>query len=265
MSADSASQRNDAASACRSEHAVEHINPYSSDDEAKHSQVRRMFDSIAPAYDTMNRLMSLGMDRGWRRKTVSCVAGDKPVDILDIATGTGDLAIALAKACPQARVTGLDLSEGMVSIGRRKVADARLDNRVSLQTGDALAMPFDDASFDVITVAFGVRNFEHLADGYTEMLRVLRPGGLLCVLELTPPASPLIKPLYSIYTRGVIPLLGRILSGDASAYTYLPRSIAAVPARADMSAIMARAGYVNAAFRSFFPGVCALYTARRLV
>lgn len=251
------------ADAGRSAQAVESLNPYSAESEAKHTQVQRMFDSIAPAYDTMNRLMSLNMDRGWRRRTVACAVAANPAAILDVATGTGDLAIALARACPGARVTGMDLSQGMVDIGRRKVADAGLSQRVDLRTGDALAMPFADAAFDVITVAFGVRNFEHLADGYAEMLRVLRPGGLLCVLELTPPASPLIRPFYNLYTRGVIPVVGRIMSGDSSAYTYLPRSIAAVPAREDMTAIMSSVGFADASFHSFAPGVCTLYTARR--
>lgn len=242
---------------------VENINPYGSRGEAKHVQVRRMFDSIAPAYDVMNRLMTLGIDRRWRRQTVRAAVEGRPSDILDIATGTGDLAIALAKAAPQAHVTGVDLSEGMVNIGIRKVADAGLSDRVSLRTADALALPFADNSFDTVTVAFGVRNFEHLAEGYAEMLRVLRPGGRLCVLELTPPSSPLIKPFYAVYTRGVIPVIGRMLSGDSSAYTYLPRSIAAVPARCEMTRLMTDAGFADATWRQFTFGVCTLYTATK--
>lgn len=244
---------------------VEHLNPYNSGDgaDAKHVQIRRMFNSIAPVYDVMNRLMTLGIDRRWRRKTVRAAASACPRDILDIATGTGDLAIALANACPDARVTGVDLSEGMVEEGRRKVLKAGLQHRVTLRTADALQLPFDDESFDVITVAFGVRNFEHLSEGYAEMLRVLRPGGTLCVLELTPPASAWVKPFYAAYTRGFIPLAGRLMSGDLSAYTYLPRSIAAVPARAGMTALVTGAGFRDAAWRSFTFGVCTLYTARK--
>ncbi|MGM9852794.1 MAG: bifunctional demethylmenaquinone methyltransferase/2-methoxy-6-polyprenyl-1,4-benzoquinol methylase UbiE [Muribaculaceae bacterium] len=245
-----------------SEEKVEKITPYDGS-EAKTGQVRRMFDSIAPAYDTMNRLMTFGIDRRWRRKTVAEAVSGNPEAILDIATGTGDLAIALARAAEGATVTGVDLSEGMIEVGRRKVAEAGLSDRVSLSPADALALPFADNSFDVITVAFGVRNFEHLAEGYAEMLRVLRPGGKLCVLELTPPSSVLAKPFYSAYTRGVIPLVGKLISGDSDAYTYLPRSIAAVPARKAMTSLIAEAGFVDAAFRSFTFGVCTLYTARK--
>ncbi len=245
-----------------SEEKVEKITPYAGDD-AKHNQVRRMFDSIAPAYDTMNRLMTLGIDRCWRRKTVAEAVGGHPSRILDIATGTGDLAIALARAAGDATVSGVDLSEGMIEVGRHKVAEAGLADRISLSVADALELPFDNDSFNVITVAFGVRNFEHLAEGYAEMLRVLRPGGRLCVLELTPPSSALVKPFYAAYTRGVIPLVGKLVSGDSDAYTYLPRSIAAVPARAAMTALITGAGFSNAAYRPFTFGVCTLYTATK--
>ena len=245
-----------------SEEKVEKITPYDGE-EAKTGQVRRMFDSIAPAYDTMNRLMTLGIDRRWRRKTVAEAVSGNPEAILDIATGTGDLAIALARAAEGATVTGVDLSEGMIEVGRRKVAEAGLSDRVKLSPADALALPFADNSFDVITVAFGVRNFEHLAEGYAEMLRVLRPGGRLCVLELTPPSSVLVRPFYAAYTRAVIPLVGKLISGDSDAYTYLPRSIAAVQARGAMTALIEGAGFENAAFRSFTFGVCTLYMARK--
>lgn len=244
---------------------VESINPYAGDGlcEAKHVQVRRMFNSIAPAYDVMNRLMSLGMDRSWRRATVNAAAAAHPGHILDIATGTGDLAMELARKCPDAHVTGVDLSEGMVEVGRRKVEAAGLSGRVTLGTADALALPFPDNSFDVITVAFGVRNFERLEQGYTEMKRVLRPGGSLMVLELSTPGSAVVRPAYDIYTRGVIPLIGRVVSGDKSAYTYLPRSIAAVPVRNEMCELIAAAGLEAARWKSFTFGVCTLYTARK--
>jgi demethylmenaquinone methyltransferase/2-methoxy-6-polyprenyl-1,4-benzoquinol methylase len=149
----------------------------------------------------------------------------------------------------------------MIAVGKTKVEQAGLADRISLAAADALALPFADNSFDAITVAYGVRNFEHLDKGYAEMLRVLRPGGMLCVLELTPPASPLVKPFYTAYTRGIIPIVGRMLSNDRRAYTYLPESIAAVPARNDMLQIMRAAGFTNTAYRSFTFGVCTLYTA----
>lgn len=241
---------------------VESLNPYAGD-EAKHEQIERMFDSIAPRYDLMNRLMTMGVDKAWRRNTVKAVAACHPSDILDIATGTGDLAIALARRIPLARITGVDLSAGMVAIGREKIERDGLSDRVTLEVADALKLPFDDNSFDAITVAFGVRNFEHLPQGYAEMHRVLRPGGKLVVLELTPPASAVVKPFYNLYTRGVIPLVGRVISHDASAYTYLPESIRAVPARRLMTDIMDSAGFRHSAFRSMTFGVCTLYTATK--
>ncbi len=244
---------------------VEHITPYGSqgDDRAKTDQVRDMFDSIAPAYDLMNRMMTLGIDRSWRRRCVRMVADAAPADVLDLATGTGDLAVAIARAVPGARVTGADLSEGMIEVGRRKVAEAGLADRVTLLVADALALPFPDASFDVVTIAFGVRNFEHLDRGYAEMARVLRPGGLLVVLELTPPSSAVVRPFYNIYTRGVIPAVGRMVSKDSRAYTYLPESIAAVPARGAMTALMESAGLRDAEWRNLTLGVATIYTARK--
>jgi demethylmenaquinone methyltransferase/2-methoxy-6-polyprenyl-1,4-benzoquinol methylase len=239
---------------------VENITPYETSS-AKHEQVRSMFNSIAPTYDLMNRLMTFGIYKRWRSKTVKTLRSVGAKNILDIATGTGDLAIKIAKDIDGSHVTGVDLSEGMIAVGKTKVEQAGLADRISLAAADALALPFADNSFDAITVAYGVRNFEHLDKGYAEMLRVLRPGGMLCVLELTPPASPLVKPFYTAYTRGIIPIVGRMLSNDRRAYTYLPESIAAVPARNDMLQIMRAAGFTNTAYRSFTFGVCTLYTA----
>lgn len=244
---------------------VEKITPYGSQGDNRHkaSQVRDMFDNIAPAYDTMNRLMTLGIDRSWRHRCVKKVAAAHPSAILDLATGTGDMAIEMARAIPAAHVTGADLSQGMIDIGRQKVERHGLQERVTLEVADALALPFPDGSFDVITIAFGVRNFEHLEDGYREMQRVLRPGGLLVVLELTPPASAVVKPFYNLYTRGIIPAIGRMVSRDSRAYTYLPQSIAAVPARDRMTAIMTHAGLKNAAWQNLTLGVATIYTATK--
>lgn len=241
---------------------AEHIKPYDPD-RAKTEQIKEMFDSIAPAYDWMNRAMSFGTDKSWRRKAVAIVAADAPRHIVDIATGTGDLAIALARKIPGARVTGIDLSPGMVEIGVHKVADARLDDRVRLITGDCLDMPLPDNSADAITVAYGVRNFEHLDRGYAEMLRVLRPGGLLCVVELSTPVNPLVRPFYRLYTGTLIPALGRIVSKDTRAYSYLPESIAAVPQGDEMLALIRSAGFTDTAFRRLTFGVCTIYTARK--
>lgn len=242
---------------------AEKVLPYGADERAKGEQVREMFDSIAPAYDFMNRAMTFGIDRLWRRRAVRAVAAAQPVRVLDIATGTGDVAIAVARAVPAASVLGIDLSEGMIAIGRRKVADAGLDSRVTLQQGDSLAIDLPDASVDAITVAYGVRNFEHLDRGYAEMMRVLRPGGTLCVLELSTPGGLLTAPLYRLYTRFVIPALGRLVSHDVRAYSYLPESIAAAPQGDAMCALIRAAGASSAAARAMTFGACTLYIAKK--
>lgn len=241
---------------------VEHITPYG-DRRAKSEQVREMFDSIASAYDTMNRMMTLGIDRSWRRRCVKLVKELAPADILDLATGTGDLAAALAEAIPDARVTGGDLSEGMIEIGRRKIAAKGLADRVGLVVADALDLPFADSSFDVVTIAFGVRNFEHLDKGYAQMSRVLRPGGKIVVLELTPPSSKIARPFYNFYTRAIIPAVGRLVSKDRRAYSYLPESIAAVPARDAMTGLMTRAGFTDARWKNLTLGTATIYTAQK--
>ena len=240
----------------------ENVKPYDSK-RPKHEQVEEMFDSIAPAYDFMNRAMTLGIDKLWRRKAVRMVAARSPRRLLDVATGTADLAISLARRIPGLEVTGIDLSEEMLAVGRRKVERAGLEGRVSLTKADCLALPFPDASFDCVTVAYGVRNFEHLDRGYAEMARVLRPGGLLCVVELSVPASRLVLPLYRFYTRAVIPAVGRLVSGDSSAYTYLPQSVAAMPQGERMLALMREAGLESPRLLPLTFGVCTIYTACR--
>lgn len=240
----------------------EQIKPYDSV-RPKTEQVEEMFDSIAPAYDFMNRAMTLGIDKLWRAKAVKMIRRRQPADILDVATGTGDLAINLAREIPGVRVTGVDLSEQMLAIGRDKVRLAGLSDRISLSKADCLALPMADASFDAVTVAYGVRNFEHLAQGYREMARVLRPGGMLCVVELSVPQSRLVRPFYELYTRRIIPVIGRMVSSDRSAYTYLPASIAAMPQGERMLAIMEEAGLVRPALRPLTLGVCTIYTAFR--
>lgn len=242
---------------------VEQITPYGTH-EGKTEQVREMFDSIAPAYDLMNAAMTLGMDRGWRRKAVSLLGpASRYGRVLDIATGTADIAIKLAQTHATPRVVGIDLSEGMLEVGRRKVSEARLPQgcSIELQQGDSLALPFENESFDGAICAYGVRNFSDIARGLGEMARVLRPGGALVILELSTPRSPLVKPFYNLYTRGFIPLLGRLVSKDPRAYSYLPESIAAVPQGAEMTSLMEQAGFSRATAISLFLGVCTIYHA----
>lgn len=241
--------------------AAERVNPYAGDTRHKTQQVEAMFDSIAPAYDFMNSAMSFGLHRRWLRKAIGIVAGQLPAHVLDVATGTADVAIALARRLPKARVTGIDLSEGMLAVGRKKVEKAALADRILLQQADCLHLPFADNTFDCVTVAYGVRNFEHLLEGYREMTRVLRKGGTLVVIELSTPRSAIVKPFYKFYTRCIIPLVGRVVSKDVRAYSYLPESIAAVAQGEAMTALMQQAGLRDTAHRPLTFGVCTIYTA----
>lgn len=241
---------------------AEKVKPYASD-LAKTGQVEAMFDSIAPAYDTMNRLMTMGIDRLWRRKAVKLTAAARPRRILDVATGTGDFAIALARKIDGCRVDGVDLSDGMMEVGRKKVAKAGLDGRITFAKGDCLNLPYPDNTFDAVTVAFGVRNFEDLRRGYAEMARVLCPGGQLCVVELAVPTSPMVRPFYKFYTKKIIPAVGRLVSSDPRAYTYLPESIAAMPGAPQMLALMAETGFDTPRIRPLTLGVCAIYTGTK--
>lgn len=241
---------------------LEDITPYDHS-RGKTEQVRVMFDSIAPVYDRLNRAMSLGQDERWRRRAVEMVAARNPGRIIDIATGTGDFAILLANVIVRAKVIGIDLSQGMIDIGSLKVDSIGLANRVTLIQGDCLNPPAVARDADAVTVAFGVRNFADLAAGYRAMYDMLRPGGMLCVLELSTPTNPLVVPFYNLYTRRIIPAMGRHVSKDSRAYSYLPESIAAVPRGDDMLALMRDAGFVNTRFKTFTLGVCSMYIGFR--
>ncbi|MBO5780305.1 MAG: bifunctional demethylmenaquinone methyltransferase/2-methoxy-6-polyprenyl-1,4-benzoquinol methylase UbiE [Muribaculaceae bacterium] len=246
---------------------AEKINPYDAD-RPKTEQVRDMFDSIAPAYDFMNKAMSFGIHRHWLAKGIKAVVEgvcgvESSPRLLDVATGTGDVAISLATKLPHSTVVGIDLSENMIKIGRQKVAKAGLAERIKLQQADCLQLPFADNEFDAVTVAYGVRNFERLADGYREMARVLRPGGTIMVIELSTPTSKIVRPFYNFYTRHIIPLVGRLVSHDVRAYSYLPESIAAVAQREEMTALMESAGFADASYRRLTFGTCTIYTARK--
>lgn len=237
---------------------VEEIKPYNGEG-GKAKQVEEMFDSIAPAYDFMNRAMTLGIDRWWRRVAVRMVGKTHPQHILDVATGTGDFAIDLYRKLQPQQVVGIDLSQGMLDVAREKIARRGLSDAITVQQGDCLALPFMDGSFDAVTVAFGVRNFEHLLQGYKEMHRVLEPGGILCVVELSTPRNRVVRWFYDLYTLHIIPWMGSLKSGDRSAYRYLPQSIAAVPQGNDMLAIMREAGFTNCKVKRLTLGTCSIY------
>ena len=238
---------------------VEQVTPYGTSDTAKTEQVRQMFDAIAPAYDFMNRAMTLGIDIWWRKLAVKRLKRIRPAAILDVATGTGDFAIQLNKSLQPQHITGIDLSQGMLDEARRKVKDKGLEEKITFVKGDCMALPMADGTFDAVTVAFGVRNFEHLQQGYEEMARVLKPGGMLCVLELSTPGNRLIRWFYDLYALHIIPAIGAMKSGGE--YRYLPESIAAVPQGDDMLQLMRNAGLRDATFKCLTLGVCTIYTA----
>ena len=238
---------------------VEKVTPYADNTSAKTEQVRQMFDSIAPAYDFMNRAMTLGIDRWWRRVAVRMVGKTHPQHILDVATGTGDFAIDLYRKLQPQQVVGIDLSQGMLDVAREKIAKRGLDGSIAVQQGDCLALPFEDGGFDAVTVAFGVRNFEHLLQGYQQMHRVLKSGGVLCVVELSTPRNRFVRWFYDLYTLHIIPWMGSLKSGDRSAYRYLPQSIAAVPQGDDMLAIMREAGFTDCKVKRLTFGTCSIY------
>lgn len=192
---------------------------------SKKEMVRDMFNSIAPTYDRLNHLLSFNLDKGWRRRTVSMVAAASPRKILDIAAGTGDLSIAIALKLPMAEITGIDLSENMLAVGKDKVSAAKLSGRVTLIHGDAEMLPFADESFDAVTIGFGIRNFGDINKGLTEAARVLRKGGKIFILEFSTPQGKIFGELYKLYFHKVLPVAGRIFSKDLAAYKYLPDSV----------------------------------------
>lgn len=238
---------------------VESIKPYN-ENEDKGKQISRMFDTISPAYDLMNRIISMGQDRRWRRSAIKEIAGCKDGDILDIATGTGDMAFMIYDMILPHAITGCDISEGMLDMARKKAAAAGLDKKITFCNGDCSALPFKDAAFDAVTVAFGVRNFKDLKLGLSEISRVLKPGGKVSILELTVPENPLYRLGYDIYTKTVIPLLGRIIAKDFMAYEYLGESIHAMPQGKRMVALMESAGFAGCRYRYMTFGACAVYT-----
>jgi len=238
------------------------IKPYKDRSDSKKEQVADMFDGIAGRYDALNRILSLGIDVGWRKKLVRIAALEKPTQILDVATGTADLALALAKTTG-AQVTGVDISNGMLEIGRTKIGKAQLDDRIELLYGDSEALPFEDNRFDVVTASFGVRNFQNLEVGLREMTRVLKPGGLLMVLEFSQPQNSPFKELYRFYSTAILPRLGKALSGDGSAYAYLPESVNAFPYGAEFNRILDLCGLQSAPDLPLTFGIASLYTARK--
>ena len=243
-------------------YAQEKIKPYEGNAH-KREQVEQLFDNIAPTYDALNHTLSFGFDRAWRRKAIRALAAYNPASVLDVATGTGDFALAIARELKLRQVTAVDISEGMMSVGREKAAREGLHDVVCFQKEDCSHLSFSDDSFDAVTVTFGVRNFENLDACLCEMHRVLNKGGHLVLLELSYPHNRLWRLLFNIYSKVVMPVVGRIISGDDSAYTYLPETMAAFPQGEVMREILLKNGFSQVSFRRLTMGICTLYIAEK--
>ena len=220
------------------------VKPYKNSDLGKKEQVTKMFDTISGDYDGLNRVISFGIDVKWRKKVVKIVKESNPDTILDIATGTGDLAINLAKT-NATKIVGLDISSGMLEIGKEKIKKKALESKIEMILGDSENMPFEDSSFDAITVAFGVRNFETLENGLKEIYRVLKPNGVFVILETSIPSKSFYKLGYKFYTKNILPLIGKVFSKDRSAYKYLCESASVFPYGEELNNILRKIGFIN--------------------
>lgn len=226
---------------------------------AKKEKIKKLFDNIAPDYDKLNHILSLNIDKGWRRKAVrEIVDCDHPLSVLDVACGTGDFTIEIARrAADGSSVTGIDLSEGMMEVGRRKILSSRVS--AVLEYGDCEALAYEDNTFDRISVGFGVRNFEHLSVGLREMCRVLKPGGKLVILELSVPSNAFIRWCYKLYFLNILPAIGGMVSGNRSAYEYLPASVLHFPSPDKFIPMMREAGFAEVRHKAFTFGICRMY------
>ncbi|APU68925.1 MAG: bifunctional demethylmenaquinone methyltransferase/2-methoxy-6-polyprenyl-1,4-benzoquinol methylase UbiE [Bacteroidota bacterium] len=239
------------------------VTPYKDSELTKKKQVEQMFDNISGNYDGLNRVISLGTDVSWRKKVVQAVAATKPETILDIATGTGDLAIQMAEETNAPKIIGLDLSEGMLREGRKKIDRKDLDSRIEMVQGDSEALPFENDSFDAITVAFGVRNFEDLEKGLSEIQRVLKPGGIFVVLETSVPTKFPFKQGYQVYSGAILPLIGKLFSKDKDAYSYLSESAANFPYGEAFNNILQKTGFIDIKDLPQTFGVSTIYIASK--
>lgn len=236
--------------------------PYKEKQSSKKEQVATMFNNISHKYDFLNHFLSLGIDILWRKKAVRMLKKHQPKKIMDVATGTGDFAIETLKLKPE-EIIGIDISEGMLAIGKEKIKKKGVDNIISLELGDSENLRFQDAYFDAYTVAFGVRNFENLEKGLTEMLRVLKPGGTGVILEFSKPKKFPIKQLYNFYFNKILPSIGKLVSKDNAAYTYLPESVYAFPDGENFTNLLTKIGYQNATATPLLFGIATIYKASK--
>jgi demethylmenaquinone methyltransferase / 2-methoxy-6-polyprenyl-1,4-benzoquinol methylase len=241
--------------------AHDNIVPFDNSQLSKKEQVADMFNNIAGRYDFLNRLLSAGIDVSWRRKAIAEIASLKPQRILDVATGTADVALLTMEQLQPAEIIGIDISEGMLSLGREKIKAKGWENKIQLITGDSAALPFPDHHFDAITVAFGVRNFQDLEKGLREMYRVLRPGGKLVVLEFSQPHAPVVKQAYQLYMNWVTPQIGKVFSQNKAAYQYLNDSVQAFPEGQSFLNILHEASFTPTYLKRLAFGICTIYCA----
>lgn len=239
------------------------VTPYKDSTLSKKEQVTEMFNKVSTKYDFLNRILTFGLDIGWRKKVVKMVAETNPSKVLDIATGTGDLAIMLAKKITTANIVGLDISNGMLEIAKQKVATKNLNNTIELVLGDSEKLNFEDATFDAITVAYGVRNFEDLDKGLSEIYRVLKPNGIFVVLETSQPTSFPMKQLFTFYSKYIIPFVGALFSKDKKAYDYLPESAAKFPFGKAFNNILLKNGFNKADDYAVTFGISTIYKAKK--
>ena len=245
-----------------SSNTPETVTPYQDGDRTKKDQVAEMFDNIAGNYDFLNHFLSMGIDIRWRKKAIRELKKDQPKTLLDIATGTGDFALEAMSLNPD-KITGLDISAGMLEVGREKIKKKNLSDKITMQLGDSENLPFETNTFDAITVAFGVRNFERPKVGLTEMYRVLKPGGKVAIIEFSKPRKFPIKQLYFFYFLKVLPLIGRIVSKDHRAYSYLPESVRAFPDGEDFLQILRGIGYTELKSIPLTFGIASLYIGKK--
>lgn len=237
--------------------------PDSSSKLSKKEQVADMFNNIAGKYDFLNHLLSLGIDKGWRKRAIKSIKDIAPRKILDVATGTGDLAIAAAKDIPDATITGIDIAALMLEVGKTKISDRNLSERIEMKVGDSESLPYENGSFDAVLCAYGVRNFQDLSKGLNEMSRVLRSGGRIAILEFSQPKKFPVKQAFSIYFKFVMPLFGKIVSKHNTAYSYLPESVIAFPEGQDFCSIMENSGFKNVKAQPLSFGITSLYTGEK--
>ena len=237
--------------------------PYKEKDSSKREQIAEMFDNVSPKYDFLNHLLSGGIDFWWRKKAISMLRAEKPQLILDIATGTGDLAVEAVKQLKPEKVIGVDISEGMLSFGREKMKKLGLESKIELQMGDSEKLQFENNTFDAVIVSFGVRNFENLEKGLTDMCRVTKSGGTCMVMEFSNPKAPVIKQLYNFYNATILPFIGRLVSNDSSAYSYLPESVKAFPEGENFLKVFEKAGFRQTKCIPLTFGVCSIYIGKK--